>query len=314
LAAAAEHGMLAAQGGQMNDTTTSPRRFGVADALRRAALPLALLAVLAGCNSTSPPGAAGPAAGAQAAGAAAVPQTSPEIRRIETLGRTLYVLNSAVVRATDLALAEGADPRAADMRGWVTELSGPGVLVRFVRQRGSRIEAAYDVTVTADGQAIALTRPEDPRLTPDQSAQFAAGQLAKASLVPLCRLPYSPVVFREPGTLDWRVYLLAASTDPQVKVYAGHQRSLVSEDGSRILSSEPLARNCLAPRLELQAGRLPEAFLMTEPLFPTPTETQVFANLLYGLPLLVVTARDKKHWIVDQGRIWEASQPSQGSS
>lgn len=294
--------MLAAQGGQMIDTTISPRRSGVVSAMRRAALPLALLAVLAACARPAPP-----AAATDIAGSKLVAQTSPEIRRIEALGRTLYTLDIAAARATDIALAEGADLRAPDMRGWVTDISGDNVLVRFVRQTGSRIEAAYDVTFVGDGQAPVMTRPTDPTLTPDQSAQLAARQLAMASLVPLCKLPYNPVAFHDPGTQAWRVYLLAASADPQVKVYAGHQRVLVSGDGARILSSAPLSQNCLAPRLEAPAGHTPEAFLMTESLSPTPTEAHVFANLLYGLPILVVTAADKRHWIVDQGRIWGAS-------
>jgi hypothetical protein len=46
---------------------------------------------------------------------------------------------------------------------------------------------------------------------------------------------------------------------------------------------------------------------MTESVSPTPTEAHVFASLLYGLPILVVTAAEKKHWIVDQGRIWGAT-------
>ncbi|MGO1080490.1 hypothetical protein [Inquilinus sp. CA228] len=291
----------------MIDTTTSPRRSGVVSALRCAALPLALLAILAACAGRAPPGAAGPAAATNVAGSKLVAQTSPEIHRIEALGRTLYTLDIAAARATDIAFAEGADLRAPDMRGRVTDISGSSVLVRFVRQRDGRFEAAYDVTFVGDGQAPVLTRPADPTLTPDQSAQLAAGQLAAASLVPLCKLPYTPVVFRDPDTRDWRVYLLAASADPQVRVYAGHQRFLVSGDGSRILSSGPLSQNCLAPRLEAPAGHTPEAFLMTESLSPTPTEAHVFASLLYGLPILVVTAADKRHWIVDQGRIWGAT-------
>ena len=277
----------------MIDTTTSSRPPGVARALRRAALPLALLAALAGCNSgTTPATASSPSA-----------QTSPEIHRIEALGRTIYVLDNAAARATDLALAEGADLRASNMRGWVTDSSSSGVLVRFIRQRGDRFEAAYDVTVDESGRAAALTRPTNPTLTPDQSAQLAARRLAMSNFVPLCQLPYNPVVFRDPGTRDWRVYLLATTTDPQVKVYAGHHRFLVSGDGSRVLSSEPLSKTCLAPRLEVPPGQAPQFFLMTELLSPAPTETHVFDSLLYRLPILVVTVPEKRQWIVDQGRI-----------
>lgn len=284
----------------MIETTTSPRRSGVAGALQRAALPLVLLAVLAACSSAAPPGAA-----TETGGSGQISQVSPEIRRIEALGRTIYVLDNAAARATDLAFAEGADLRAPDMRGWVTDMSGPGVLVRFIRQKGDRFEAAYDVTVGEGGRAVALTRPTNPTLTREQSSQFAARQLAIArALPPLCPGPYAPVVFRDPGSPDnWRVYLLAATTDPQVKVYAGHQRYAVSGDGSRILSSEQLSKSCLAPRLEIPPGQTPQFFLMTELLSPTPNETHVFDNLLYQLPILVVTVPEKRQWIVDQGRI-----------
>lgn len=296
--------MLAAQGDQMIDTTIRPRRSG--HALRRAALPFVLLAALAGCSGTTQPGTVSPASTAGVAGASSVPQASPEIQRIEALGRTIYVLDNAAARATDLAFAEGADLRASDIRGWVTDTSGRGVLVRFVRQKGDRFEAAYDVTVDEGGRAVALSRPANPALTPEQSSQFAARRLAIArALPPLCPGPYATVVFRAPGSPnDWRVYLLAATTDPKVRVYAGHQRYIVSGDGSRILSSEQLSKSCLAPRLEVPPGQTPQFFLMTELLSPTPNETHVFDSLLYRLPILVVTVPDKRQWIVDQGRIW----------
>ncbi|WP_395676868.1 hypothetical protein [Inquilinus sp.] len=288
----------------MTGTIGSPRRSGVTGALRRAALPFALLAVLAGCNSATPPAATGPAVATNTAGAGLIPQTSPDIHRIEALGRTIYVLDNAAARATDLAFAQGADLRASDMRGWVTDTSGPGVLVRFIRQKGDRFEAAYDVTVDENGRAATFARPVDARLTPDQSLQFAARQLAIAQAKPpLCEGPYTTVVFRDPGSSNWRIYLLAATTDPDLKMFGGHQRILVSADGKRILSSENLSKTCLAPRIKADPGHTIAFSFITELLSPTPIETHVFANLLYRLPLLIMTA-DRRKWAVDQGRIW----------
>ncbi|MGK9230517.1 hypothetical protein KXS07_04110 [Inquilinus limosus] len=290
----------------MIEGTRPPRRSGVAGVLWCAALPLVMLAVLAGCNSgTTPPNTAGPATASEIAGSGLVPQTSPEIRRIEGLGRTIYILDNAAARATDLALAEGADPQADGIRGWVTDTSGPGVLVRFLRQRGDRFEAAYDVTVDEDGRAVAMTRPRTPTLTPDQSAQFAARQLALSSFVPLCPPPYTynTVVFRDPGSRNWLVYLLAATTDPDLRMLGGHHRTLVSADGKQILSSENLTKTCLAPRFKSVPGYTPKFNFITELQSSTPTETHIFVNLLYRLPLLIMTM-DKRMWIVDQGRIW----------
>ncbi|OWJ67356.1 hypothetical protein [Inquilinus limosus] len=288
----------------MIDTTALLRRSGAARVLRRATLPLVLLAVLAGCNSATPPGARGPATASEIAGSRLVPQASPEIQRIEALGRTIYVLDNAAARATDLAFAQGANLRAADMRGWVTDTSGPGILVRFIRQRGDRFEAAYDVTVDRDGRAVAMTRPANSALTPEQAIQFAARNLAISGFAPLCAPPltYNTVVFRDPGSRNWLVYLLAATTDPQVRMYGGHHRTLVSADGKRILSSANLTKTCLAPRFELPPGSVPVADVVTELLSPTPTETHVFVTLLYGLPLTVGTM-DRRIWSVEQGRI-----------
>ncbi|WP_437374879.1 hypothetical protein [Inquilinus limosus] len=268
------------------------------------ALPLVLLAVLAGCNSTTPPGTGGQAAATGIAGSGLSPQASPEIRRIETLGRTIYVLDNAAARATDLLLAEGVNPQTDRIRGWVTDTSGgSGVLVRFLWQRGDRFEAAYDVTVDEDGRAVAMTRPRTSALTPDQSVQLAARQLAMSSFVPLCPPPYNPVVFRDPGSRNWLVYLLVATTDPDLRMLGGHHRTLVSADGKQILSSENLTKTCLAPRFKSVPGYTPKFNFITELQSPTPTETHIFVNLLYRLPLLIMTT-DKRTWIVDQGRIW----------
>jgi hypothetical protein len=247
------------------------------------------------------------------AGPGLVPQTSPEIQKIEALGRMIYVLDNAAARATDLALAEGADPQTDGIRGWVTDTSGPGVLVRFVRKKADRFEAIYDVSVDQDGRAVALTRPTNPRLTPDQSTQIAARQLAMSSFVPLCPPPYNPVVFRDPGSRNWRVYLLAATTDPNLRMLGGHHRTLVSADGKRILSSENLTKTCLTPRFKSVPGYTPKFNFITELQSPTPTETHIFVNLLYRLPLLIMTV-DESMWIVDQGRIWGVKSPPTGAA
>jgi hypothetical protein len=284
-----------------------PRRSGMARAFWRAGLPLVVLAVLAGCGGPTRPGRAGPVTAADIAGDKLVAQTSPEIHKIETLGRTIYILDNAAARATDRALADGADLVAADVRGWITDTTGPGVLVRFVRQRGSRVEAAYDIRVDERGQASAMTHPANPALTPEQSAQFAARQLALAQNGRLCPGSYNPVAFRDADTSDWRVYLLVGTSDPDVQVIAGHQRVIVSPDGKRVLSVQNLSRTCQAPRVKAPPGNTLAVSFLTEVQSPIPTETHVFSNLLYRLPLVIMTAPNQT-WIVDQGRIWGVRQ------
>ncbi|MFE0755795.1 hypothetical protein ACFW16_17675 [Inquilinus sp. NPDC058860] len=282
----------------MRQQPIAPRRR-----LGRAALLLAAAALAAGeaAAQQPTPGQAAPPA-ASAAPAQVVPQTGPEFRRAVTLGRQIYAIDGAAALASATLRKGGIDPQAGGIVGWVTEPAANGILVRFVRRGSQGPEAAYDVIVDAGGGTPALARRDGAPLTPDQAAQFAAAQLALGRLDQPCSKTYRPVVFRDPGTSNWRVYALATATEPGVFMVGGHYRFLVSPDGGRILSGGRLPPpSCLAGEKTAE-GHPAVAFMVAEPVSAIPTEVHVFLSLRQDLPLIVLTG-DGKRWLVGNGTI-----------
>jgi len=270
-----------------------------------AALALPALAGLAGpaMAQTTPAAPGTPAVPPPFDPSRLVPQTGPAFRQAETLGRQIYVLDGAVALASDLLRRQGVDLRASGVGGWVTEPVADGILVRFVRRGSAGPEALYDVTVAATGAPPTLARRDGAPLTPDQTAQFAAEQLALGKIDQPCSKTYNPIAFRDPGTRNWRVYALAAPTGPGVFLIGGHYRFLVSPDGGRILSGGRLSPpSCLAGQATAD-GQRAVGFAVTEAQ-PTPTETQVFLSLLHQLPLIVMTPPEGTRWLVAGGSIW----------
>ncbi|WP_342240201.1 hypothetical protein [Inquilinus sp. OTU3971] len=269
--------------------------------LARAAL-LVAVALPAGEAVAQQQPAPGQAAPPAAAPSQVVPQTGPEFRRAVTLGRQIYAIDGAAALASAALRRNGIDPQAGGIVGWVTEPAENGILVRFVRRGSQGPETAYDVTVDAGGSDPALARHGGAPLTPDQAAQFAAAQLALGRLDQPCSKTYRPVVFRDPGTRDWRVYALATATEPGVFMVGGHYRFLVSPDGGRILSGGRLPPpSCLAGE-KTSEGHAAVAFMVSEPVSTIPTELHVFLSLRQSLPLIVLTA-DGKRWLVANGTI-----------
>ena len=92
------------------------------------------------------------------------------------------------------------------------------------------------------------------------------------------------------------MYALAATTDPDVRILAGHHRIQVSADGGNVLGVQPMSRGCLitdgAPPPSERAGAFVTHFLTGAPL-----ESHVYISLTYRVPLLVKTP--DRTWVVD---------------
>lgn len=231
-----------------------------------------------------------------------VPQTGPAFRQVEALGRQIYALDGAAALANAALRQGGIDPQAAGITGWVTEPAANGVLVRFVRQGAQGPEAAFDVTIDAGGGRPTVARRDGSPLTADQAAQFAAVQLAQGRLEQPCSKTYVPVVFRDPGTHNWRVYLLAQPPQPGVFMVGGHHRFVVSADGRRIQSGGRLPPpSCLAGEA-VSEGRPAVAMAVAETQVNMPTEMHVYLSLRNRLPLVVLTM-DGRRWYVSNGSI-----------
>lgn len=220
---------------------------------------------------------------------------------IEALGVAIYQQDRRAAVATDALLARTDETSRQTIRGWIFRSERPDATIRFVRERGGLIEAAFDID-DRDG-AWAVTVPIDRALSAFEMAQFKARGLASRNLGRPCSEGYNTVILREPGSDRWLVWLLAATTKPNLVFVGGHVRFTISSDGETIVSRDPLSMTCFAlDRNQVPAGARAEAMYMTHLVSDTPVETHVFVSLLHRLTLLIGTP-DRMMWEVKEGHM-----------
>jgi hypothetical protein len=129
-----------------------------------------------------------------------------------------------------------------------------------------------------------------------------ARQTALAAAQPRSQ-PMNPVSFpggaiNEDGIL---VLLIAATKEPNTAVLGKHYRVLVSEDGRTVKNLMPLSKRALELSTVDKKGNPAEALFVTQTVTDYPVETHVFASMLNGIPVNVITSRGI--WWVDGEKI-----------
>ncbi len=206
-----------------------------------------------------------------------------DLSPVEREGWRIYRHDQAAWKATDTLLHDGPGPEG--VIGYITDEDGDeSVIVRFLTRCKDRPCSLLDVRVQGDDALIANDLGP---LTERQIASWRARQLAVESGYRQCSPNYNSVVFETEyrGEPAWRVYLLAASTQPDVLILAGHHRFLVDRDGRTMIENEALSNGCLSMRIEQEIA----APVVTHILHDTPIETHVFTSLDFRLPVYVAT-------------------------
>jgi len=132
------------------------------------------------------------------------------------------------------------------------------------------------------------------------NARMAALQVGTNS----CSDRFNTVVLPSQDDDAWDVYVLAATTDPDLIQIGGHTRVRVSREDSEVLSSTPLAKSCIS--LDKSGAGLPEgvsvaAYTVTHIVSPMPVEIHPFLSLLHDVRLAVATERGV--WMISSGKI-----------
>jgi len=220
-----------------------------------------------------------------------------DVSQLEQFGRQLFKQDKEAANATDLLLAQSLDLSKEQILGWIVQRLALGDRVRFVRQNGAFIEAAYDITFGDQGIPV-LSIPKDRALSQDDLAQFAARRLALESIKDACSENYNIVALRDPENSGWLVWALAATTKPKLMVVGGHYRFSISSDGKTLLRSDALSRGCLDIPIKDDA----QAMAVTHLVSATPLEIHVWLSILHRMPLMVGVA-GKDFWRVEKGTI-----------
>lgn len=214
---------------------------------------------------------------------------------VERLGFVMYFHDQLAWQATD-ALTEGKYDLQG-LRGWIVINQRPEVRVRFVREAGSGLEAAYDVVF--DGKTKPrVSKPTDTRLSDVERAQFDARATARSDVPSACvRQPYNTVVLQNPDGPGWLVWLLQPMTVANTYPITGHWRYLISADGKSIVRRERLGNSCLSMEKKDQG-----AFMVTNIVSQAPLETHVFTSYAAKLDVFVMTGKDAL-WQIHEGKI-----------
>lgn len=240
--------------------------------------------------------------------------TAAALSRAERLGKAIFLQDLAAERATDAIRAKyrafGKDTR---VRGWITEEHDGQYRVSYIDATPAvlyRVEMAANGTPAGEVQVLSEPAP----LSAYEAAAATARSLAMTAQVAPCAKTYNSVALPE-GDGRWAVYLLPATTLPNVVPLGGSQRLDIAD--GRITASRGFTRTCI------QLGRTPSkrgvtvvGMMVTHLLDPTPTEVHVYWSLWARTPMYVATT-DGQLWEIRDGRIHKrddlAQAPESGS-
>ncbi|HEX9465317.1 MAG TPA: hypothetical protein VGB82_22160 [Alphaproteobacteria bacterium] len=224
------------------------------------------------------------------------------VATLEKLGMSMAEQAQEASNADEILTAEGRNTETDGIVGWIFDPAADHNRVRFVRERGQKLEAAYDVIFTKSTQPKFVV-PAKRDLTARETAQFRARQLAARGIEKPCSPVYNTLAVKDPGSDRWLVWVLATAADPGAVAVGGHTRFTISADGQTIVSRDALSLGCIVINPAPPApGSQPLASFVTHLMSDTPVETHVFVSLLYNLPLLVGVP-DQSVWRVERGKM-----------
>lgn len=209
--------------------------------------------------------------------------------KIISLGREIYVQDTAAWVATDALLEALTDEEEATIRGWVVLGDGPTRTVRFLKADGDSLAPGWDIAVT-DGVASQPIAPDETTLAGETLARFRARETAAAQIGALRCGRYNSVVAKNPDGEGWLVWLLTASPAQGVMPVGGHYRFHVSADGQTVLRRDQLSNSCLNMPADPPPGPQgqPGVLLVSQIVSQGPVETHVFLSLQYRKQIYVV--------------------------
>jgi hypothetical protein len=227
-----------------------------------------------------------------------------DLRTVSKLGRDIYRIDQHAARATDILFEQGLELQRYPIRGWVVTEDKDGVLVTFVGEYENEMRGVFEIR--PESMASNRFRNVEGRdLTSEESSRFNARQIAAEAVTEPCSEKYNTVVIPDPEDELWLVYLLAATTEPDLILAGGHYRYTVSQDGTTLLQSDRLSNSCLAldkSGTDTPAGAVTVMKFLTHKVSSTPIETHVFLSLLHEMEFAVITP-DKVIWQVSGDQV-----------
>jgi hypothetical protein len=238
---------------------------------------------------------------------AQLPVRDLSIDVIEGLGREIYRRDMAAAKATDIMFDQRLNLDDYPLRGWIVTEDSAGLLVAFVGEYDGEYKAVFDVRPDQTGRSQ-FTISAGRALSTEEVVQFNARAVSQNEIAEPCSERYNSVVLKDPERDGWIVYWLAATTQPGTMVLGGHYRVMVSADGQKVVAADRLSRSCVAiEQTPPSSDQETAAAVVSHLVSPTPVETHVFASLLHGKPIYVLT-ENETIWAVEGDSIRKVDQ------
>ena len=245
-----------------------------------------------------------------------------EVGAAESFGLLLYEIDHASAVGTDVLLEKKPDMRR--LAGYLTMVEGTKEKLSnsyrvFFYTADKEPQILYEVQVFEDRKRrpewfpLASPKPLPAGMLPMIKARQNAINAVSNELV---QRPNPVVLGLANGIV---VYLLSGTTRPNLAILGKHYRMEFSADGEELRSTlmmservngfttdegvknltqiEPLTQDAL----EMPYNNKTMVLTVTHVVTEYPLESHVFANLLYGVPIYVVTSRGL--WLVEEGHI-----------
>jgi len=217
---------------------------------------------------------------------APVPVEEWPLERIEAMGTAIYRQDVAAWVSTDALLAHLDGTPPPGMVGWIVVDEAAHQRVRYVRDDGGVLKAAFDVVVR-DGRAGPVEAVDTP-LSETEKAQFQARTTAARNIGRLrCSPQLNAVILDDPDSDDWLVWLLTTTSDANVVPMGGHYRFRISADGSTVRRRDMLSNSCVNMPRAQEGEHETAGLFITHIVSRTPVETHVFLSLQNRLPIYV---------------------------
>lgn len=225
----------------------------------------------------------------------------------QAMGAVIQQRQQLAVRASNAYMSQPKSQRSS-VSGWL--VTRPNVVpeVLFVDAHGKTPRIVAVAKGTGNSR-LQLDTPHPPRaLTPEENALWRARTLAFTAKISACSRNYQPVVLPVDAAGKKRIFVFLLPLAPaDTMMLGGYYRIKIDATGTRILDTHGYTRSCLKIHRNAKAVGI----AVTENESPTPTAPQVYANLRYGLPVYVTTARNHRQWKIEQGKISLAKPPTQ---
>ena len=225
------------------------------------------------------------------------------ISRIEKDGRLLYEKDTRAAKATDLLLLKVNPADYPNGVGWVTYPNQEDYTVSFYEKGAGSFSVIADIRFFRESPPAVIIEPN--RVPSDMEVSMVNARLAALEKGRnCCSYRFNTVILPSEDEDYWDVYVLAATTNPNLIQVGGHVKVTVLKRTAEVLEVMPLSKTCLAmdkSKSGAREGASMVGFAVTHIVSPMPVAIYPYLSLLHGMNVLVSSERGC--WIISKGRV-----------